>query len=392
MADPLARGAPFLFGCATAAHQVEGGNSNDWTRWEAAGRTREPSGAACDSWNRFDADLACLQALGANAYRLSIEWSRLEPAEGAWDAAAARYREMLAKLRAAGIASMVTLHHFTLPTWVADRGGAEWAGGADAFAAFAVRSARAIGEPDLWCTVNEPNVVAFMGYVAGIFPPGAHNPARALRVMRNLDRWHHAAVAALRSAGFHAPIGLAHHMRPMDPLNPANPAHRVAAKLFERAFHAIPERGFADSDWIGLNYYSRDRIGLGTVQPTPGAPQNDLGWEIHPEGLYRCLLALKRFGKPILVTENGICDAKGDKRPAFLADHLAAMARARDEGVDVRGYFHWSLLDNFEWAEGYAPRFGLYAVDPATFERTPASGAGEFRAAARELIRPTTPR
>jgi beta-glucosidase len=371
----------FLIGCATSSHQIEGGQRNDWTRWEDAGKTRDRSGAACDSWNRWREDLRCLKELGANAYRFSVEWSRLEPEEGAWDvAAAARYREMLQEMRAAGLRTMMTLFHFTLPLWVADRGGVEWAGGEEAFARFASRVAREVGEPDLWCTINEPNVYAYHGYLKAIFPPGVTSFARTVKVMRGLNRWHARAAAALREAGSKAPVGIAHHMRAMDPLRRWNPMDYLAMGVSDRLFNGIPEGTFAQSDYIGLNYYSRDFIATGRVLTAKDGEKNDLGWEVYPEGLYRCLKRLARFGKPIYVTENGICDAAGEKRARFIREHVLQLERARYEHVDVRGYFHWSLLDNFEWAEGYAPRFGLYSID-----RRPAPGVDAFREAARRF-------
>ncbi len=376
----------FLLGCATSSHQIEGHNHNDWTRWEDAGHTRERSGAACDSWNRWRDDIRCLTEIGANAYRFSLEWSRLEPEERAWDeAAAARYREMLAELRARGLRTMVTLFHFSLPLWVADRGGVEWAGAADAFGRFASRCAREIGEPDLWCTVNEPNIYAYMSYWKGVFPPGVRSLRRAVLCVRRLNDWHRRAVEGIRGASSTAPIGLAHNMRPMDPLRRWSPIDRVMTRVSERLFNGIPERAFDDSEYIGLNYYSRDLVSLAGIMSTPTrevAEMNDLGWEIYPDGLYRCLKQLARFGKPIYVTENGVCDTGGGKRAGFIRDHLVALDRARAEGVDVRGYFYWSLLDNFEWALGYPPRFGLYSVERPTFERRLAPGAEAFREAA----------
>jgi beta-glucosidase len=288
----------FLFGCATSSHQIEGGNLNDWTRWEDSGHAHDRSGAACDSWNRWRDDISCLKELGANAYRFSY---------------------------------------------------------------------------------------AFMGYFRGVFPPGAHSLVRTSRVMLRLNQWHRRAQAALRRAGSRAPIGIAHHMRNMDALRPHHVGDRVAALASERVFNGVPEAVFADSDYIGLNYYSRDIISLGKIGIADGE-KNDLGWEIYPEGLYRCLKALARFKKPLYITENGICDAAGDKRRRFIRDHLAALDRARAEGVDVRGYFHWSLLDNFEWAEGYPPRFGLFSVDHETFARKAAAGADEFRRAAERYL------
>jgi beta-glucosidase len=203
-------GAPpgFLLGAATSAYQIEGGNHNDWTEWE---KGRYPDGTphvldgtsaarAADSWNFWRADLSALQLLGANVYRLGIEWSRLEPSEGAWDAAAAaRYRQMFAALRAAGITPIVTLYHFTLPTWVAARGGWDWDGAPAALAAFAGRAGAAFGDlVDWWCTINEPNVLVAKSYLAGQWPPGARDPRRAALALAALMRAHGLMTGALR--------------------------------------------------------------------------------------------------------------------------------------------------------------------------------------------------
>lgn len=426
-ATELGRGLPkgFLLGCATAAHQIEGGNENDWTDWERGsfpdGRPhiadRTVSGAACDSWNRFDEDLRLLQELGANAYRFGIEWARLEPEEGAWNAEAAqRYRGWLEKLRAAGIRSMVTLHHFTLPKWVAKDGGFASDKTVDRFAAFVSRAIDALGEPpDLWCTLNEPNVLALQGYLKGIWPPGAQDPKLAAQVLARALRAH-ARVAPLLREKTHRPVGIAHHVRVFRPAS-RSPIAGVLAGVADRFVNQatldaamtgrfridIPGMVSIDEhipdmkgsfDYLGLNYYTRDHVAADFKDPSLSRqfvpehlPKNDLGWELYAEGMY---LLLKRWGKlrlPIYVTENGMPDNAGARRGDFLRAHFHALQRAVNEGVDVRGYFHWSLLDNFEWAEGFEPRFGLYRVDYQSPDkrRTPTSGVPVFQEIARNL-------
>lgn len=435
-AEPLAD-APkgFLLGAATSAHQIEGSLENDWTDWERGrfpdGRPHILDGAtsqpAADSWNRWREDLAALRALGANAYRLGVEWARLEPAEGAYDgAAAARYREMLEAYRAAGITPMVTLYHFTLPRWVAARGGWEHAGTVESFRRFAAYCGRTFGDlVDLWCTVNEPNVLAMKAYSMGEWAPGARDTARAAHVQAALLRGHAAAASALREHdrtdadgdGHATRIGLAQHLRVFQPAT-RNPLDfllaRASAEFFNDAFPASiaagrvqvsvpgvvridqPCEGLAGSlDWYGVNYYSRDFVAFDPRRPlmprlfTPERrPKNDLHWEIYPEGLTRVLLESRRWGWPLYVTENGVADRTGSQRAAFLRAHLFAVDRARAAGADVRGYFHWSLLDNFEWSEGYTGRFGLFSVDfehDRSLARRPTSGVAEFQAAARRL-------
>jgi beta-glucosidase len=426
--------AGFLLGTATAAHQIEGGLDNDWTDWERGYHTdgtphvhaRTASGAACDSWNRFDDDLALMRQLGANAYRLSVEWSRLEPEEGTWNEAAAdRYLEWVRRLRACGIEPMVTLYHFTLPRWVATQGG--WLNDRtiDLSADFAGRVAKKLGgEVDLWCTVNEPNVVAAMSYVKGLFPPGLRDQRAAARVLARQLEAHARMAEAIRAHdhgdadgdGQSARVGLAHHVRIFEPAN-HSPLNLLIAGFIDQFFNQsivdahltgrvqleipgvieIDEEvpGLKGSfDYLGLNYYGRDHIRADLKDPSlskqyvpEGRPVNDLGWDIYPEGLYQLLRRYGSLGLPIYVTENGIADRSGTVRPEFIRAHFEALVRAARDGVDVRGYFHWSLMDNFEWAEGYEARFGLFRVefDSPDKTRLPTPAVEMFQSIARSL-------
>jgi beta-glucosidase len=429
-------GAPagFMLGAATSAYQTEGGNHNDWTAWELGryldGTPHVADGAtaarAADSWNRWRDDIAALTSLGANTYRLGIEWSRLEPTEGAWDAgAAARYRDMFAALRAAHVRPIVTLYHFTLPVWVAARGGWEWPGAPAALAAFAGRAGRAFGDlVDWWCTINEPNVLVAKSYLAAEWPPGVRDPRRAAAVLAALMRAHGLMAEALRDAdradadgdGHATRIGIAQNLRIFDP-DSAGPIDGLVAGaadgFYDESFLdavtlgrvRVVLPGVADIDepfaplagsfdYLGINYYTRERVvgrlGGSNVYaraPNPGRPQSDLGWEIYPEGLYRLLLRYARRGWPLLVSENGVADAHDALRADFMRAHLYAVDRARADGVDVIGYLYWSLIDNFEWSHGYRGHFGLYAIDFADpkLVRRPTAGAAVFREAAGEL-------
>jgi beta-glucosidase len=417
-ADELARPLPawppgFLWGTATAAHQVEGGNHNDWSRFEEQkGRIAhgDKSGLAADHWNRMGEDVALMKDLGANAYRFSVEWSRVEPVEGHWDDAAfARYRELLGLLREAHITPMVTLLHFTLPQWLADRGGVRSPDFPVRFALFAGEAARRLGTSvDLWCVINEPNVQMYLGYVEGIWPPGHKSPAEAAEAFAGLLRAHALAALAIRRNDAGAQVGIAQNLILFEPASrlslPDWFAARGAAEAFDWAFYdsvqagriKLSAPGFptldeplpelkGSVDYFGANYYRRDLVRFapsapGVVQILPGpGRRNDLGWEIYPEGLLLLLRqAFARYHLPIYVTENGIADARGDARPAYLRSHAHALARALAEDIPVRGYFHWTLMDNFEWAEGFAPRFGLYRVEANTRNRIPTPGAGAF--------------
>ena len=412
--------AGFKWCVATSAHQIEGGNTNsDWWDWEQAPghiRNGDRSGQAPDHWNRLAQDTRLLQELHVSEYRFSVEWAKIEPTPGHWDwNAVSHYKDELALLRAAGIEPMVTLHHFTLPRWFAAKGGWEAADAPEQFARYAVFVMTNIGpEVHDWITINEPMVHLVAGYMSGSFPPGRKGDFKTvLPPMIGLLRSHAAAYHAMKAAAAngHVPIriGVAHHLRIFDPPHGFHPFDAFLAGKFDHAFNwafanaletgrlrfwiplavrvnrKLPEvKG--TQDFIGVNYYGRDIVrmkfsGIGfSLSVEKAAGVTDLGWEIYPHGFYRILKATARHfpGKKIFVTENGIADAKDVKRAKFLADHLVELARAMHEGVPVEGYCHWSLLDNFEWGEGFAPRFGLYSVDYSTLERKARASALRF--------------
>ncbi len=408
----------FLLGTATSAHQIEGGNErNDWALFEAqAGRIArgERSGRADDHWNRVADDIELMKRIGANAYRFSVEWSRVETSPGVWDDAAwGHYEDEVARLEAAGIVPMVTLLHFTLPAWIAARGGLTAPDFPEAFARFANETAARFGpRVELYCTLNEPNVAMYNGYVRGIFPPVQTSNADAVAAFAGMLRAHGAAARAIRARNPDARIGVAMNLIQFEPKRWYNlldiVVTRVASGAFDWAFldaiaagrirfrapgfpsldEANPDLS-GSLDFVGVNYYRRDVVSFAPFEPgfvrnEPGSgDRTDLGWEIHPAGLLALLReAKRRYARPIYITENGLADASGTRRASFLKDHLAIVASAFREGIDIRGYFHWSLLDNFEWAEGFEPRFGPYRVDYATFERTPAPGSEVFAAIA----------
>jgi beta-glucosidase len=407
--------AGFLWGTATAAHQVEGGNvHNDWWRFEQQpGKIAhgDRSGAAAGHWDRVPEDIGLMRALGANAYRFSIEWSRLEPVEGQWDDAAwAHYADEVSQLRAVGQEPVVTLLHFTLPLWIADRGGVTAPDFPDRFGRFAAEAAKRLGpQVRWWCTVNEPQVQMYNGYVTGYWPPAVKDNALAVKAFAGLLQAHDAAAAALREGDPDAYIGLASNMIWFEPANRWNVLEWVVSNTVSNGFNwsfyesirqgrqrfSLP--GFpaldvdapalkGSIDWIGINYYRRNTVrfkpsapGMVDIGNGPG-PQSDAKVEIYPDGLLALIReGWKRYRLPIVITENGVADSAGAHRPMFLRQHTYAIKQAMDEGVDVRGAFHWTLMDNFEWAEGYGWRFGLYRLDLKTLSRTAAPGAAEFR-------------
>jgi beta-glucosidase len=401
--------AGFLWGTATAAHQVEGGNTNNqWWDWEQqSGRiwNGDRSGDACGWWRDPEPDLDRAAALGQNAHRLSIEWSRIEPRDGIFDdAALVRYRDLLQSLRRRGLEPMVTLHHFTNPRWLEERGGWLHPDTPQRLARFAARAAAALGDLcQLWCTINEPMVYATQSYLLGVWPPGQRDAQAAFHTAAALLRGHVAAADAIRHTDPQARVGIVHHLRLFDPASCAPQDVAVAAAqdyLFNgvllhalRTGRLLPpigdgltvSRALRDScDFFGLNYYTRDYVAFDPRLPgelfgrrftPPHAPKSDAGsdgksyGEIYPEGLYRALRRVARLGLPIYITETGLPDAADHRRSRFILDHLAAVHRAIQEGIEVRGVFLWTLIDNFEWAEGWGLRFGLYAFDARTQER-----------------------
>ena len=381
----------FLWGCATAAHHVEGGNHNcDWWEFQQRGGilTGDSADPACDHYRRFREDFGLLRRLNNNAHRLSVEWSRIEPAAGEFDPAQIEhYRQVLLELRDQGMAPMVTLHHFTSPIWFAKRGGWAASGAHEAWLPFVRRVAGELGElVAFWCTLNEPNIYAYQGWLAGEFPPGRRGDVRGLyTVLANMRRGHEAAYGELVRLTPGVPVGIAQHKWLMLPANPARRRDRFAAASAEFFMDRWPAGGRwhrvveAPCDYLGLNHYSGSLVAFSATQVgegfanrfnPPGLPVSDFDWAIEPRWLRVCLEQLRPLGKPVYVTENGIATVDDHRRVRFLRDALGQVWQAIQDGVDVRGYFHFSSHDNFEWARGYSMHFGLIGVDLETQERT----------------------
>jgi beta-glucosidase len=385
----------FLWGAATSAHQVEGGNHNNWTDWEAKNLHHivdgTQSGEAADHWHRYGSDYEYLTQMHLGAYRFSVEWSRIEPKAGECDAAALHhYATMLRSLASRGITPMVSLHHFTNPVWIEKLGGWSNPEVVEHFVSFALKVVEEIGEDvQFWCTINEPTVEVGLGYAVGTFPPGQQNLLHFWRARRNMVTAHRQLYEAIHSLyrrrGWGKPqVSFAHHLSYVEPYHRLNPLDRLAAWAYNR----INNRYFLDRtsrwlDFVGVNYYFYRRLQFtiggplifAREVPLPNARASDLGWQVVPEGLYRLCTQLKRLGKPIYVTENGLADAKDKTRQWSLVQHARAMHRAIADGADVRGYFHWSLTDTFEWENGYSARYGLVAVDFSNQKRTPRPSA-----------------
>jgi beta-glucosidase len=390
--------AGFLWGTATAAHQVEGGNtaSDFWLLEHTPGTGfREPSGDACDQWHRYREDVALLAALGFGAYRFSIEWARIEPEEGHVSRAALdHYRRVLACCHEHGVLPVVTYHHFTSPRWVTADGG--WADErtAERFARFCETATRHLGDLiGMACTINEPNTPVLVSYslkldgrgldaIAGDgvaeaarrcgvprerFQPFLFaNAARTRDVMLRAHLLARDAIKASRRREF--PVGVTLAMQD-DQAAPGGEAMRDRVR--QELYAGFLEAARAD-DFVGVQTYTRMRWGKdGMLGPEPGVPTLIMGYEFWPEALEVTIRYAAREARvPIHVTENGIGTDDDAQRIAYVDRALAAVGRCLADGIDVRSYFYWSLLDNFEWLFGYGPRFGIVDVDRATQRRT----------------------
>ncbi len=377
----------FLWGTATAAHQIEGGNTNnDWWSFEHAPGTPclESSGDACDSWRLWPEDLDLVASLGLGAYRFSVEWSRIEPAEGEWSVAALdHYRRQCAACHELGLSPVVTLNHFTIPRWLSERGGWEAADAPERFGRFCEKVVEHLGDLVGWaCTLNEPNVVATMGYLFEVFPPAVRDSGRRQAVNAALCRAHVLGVEALRSGPGDFPVGLTLSMTDYQAL----PGGEERLERIRQPTEDVFLEATAGDDFVGVQCYTRMRIGpQGTLGTEEGVPTTQMGYEFYPEALEATVRRAWEFtgGTPVVVTENGIGTPDDSLRIAYVTRALAGVRRCLDDGVDVRGYFYWSLLDNFEWVLGYGPTFGLVEVDHTTFERRPKPSAQWFGGVAR---------
>jgi beta-glucosidase len=380
--------AGFAWGSATAAHQIEGGNwNNDWWQWEhtPGSACTEPSGDACDSWNRWPDDVALVRDLGLTSYRFSIEWSRIEPEDGEWSTAAIdHYLALGHALLAAGVEPVVTFHHFTSPRWFAARGGWLADDAPEVFARFCTRAARELA-PILRraCTINEPNIVAVMGFLLGMFPPGHTELDEFHEVSAVLCRAHRAAAEAIRAAAPDVPVGLTLSMTEHQAVAGGEQMLEQTQRMMEDVFLDAT----AGDDFLGVQCYSRMRVGPhGPLGPEEGSIVLPLGYEYWPEALSATVRRAWKYTEgrlPILVTENGIGTDDDELRTRFVETALAGVLDCVDQGIDVRGYTYWSLLDNFEWTFGYGPRFGLVAVDRTAFTRTAKPSAARFAEIAR---------
>lgn len=388
----------FYWGSATSSHQVEGNNHNDWSDWENKNTVRlaresashfahlpswefsrrfaeEPknyiSGTACDHYHRYEEDFDLASSLGHNAHRFSIEWSRIEPEEGVFDKEALHhYHDVILALRKRNMEPFVTLWHWTLPVWLAEKGGIESPDFPEYFNRYTETIVKEFGrDVKFWITLNEPDVVASHAYMKGAWPPQKKNFFAYYRVLRNLISAHKLAYLTIKKYDLDSEIGIAKHQVVFETARDTfinNSLKKISHYLWNTWFlNAIKD----SQDFIGLNHYNRNVIDNGFGK-NPNKRVTDFGWEFYPESLYQALIDLKAYKKPIYITENGLADAKDSMREEFIEKALLATHRAMANGANVRGYLYWSLLDNFEWDKGYWLKFGLITVDRQTMKRT----------------------
>jgi beta-glucosidase len=385
----------FLWGTSTSAYQIEGGNENDWSEWEQSeARIKNLKainlnpddyicGQACDSYNRWREDVGMIKELNCGAYRFGIEWSRIEPETGKYQVEEIEhYKEILKTLKENGIKTVLTLWHWTNPKWIGAKGWADKKT-ADHFLRFVELIAKELGGyVDYWNPLNEPLMHIGHGYLDGKFPPNHFGDFyNTYKVFKNLVHAHKGAYEIIHKYFPQAQVGVAMttgFFEPAHKWNLIEVAIVKAGHYFRNLWYLEKIKGFFD--YIGVNYYHHNRmIWYPPFKKNLDEWTNDFGWEIYPEGIYHVLKAYSAFKMPILILENGTSDADDDHRARFIVEHLKYVHKAIAEGADVRGYFYWSLLDNFEWADGYGQKFGLYEVNRKTFERKPRPSA-EFYA------------
>ncbi len=351
----------FLWGSATSAYQIEGNNTNaDWWEWDG-GR----SGRASFFWEKWEEVIELLHQLKHNAFRMSIEWSRIFPSPDEVDREALdKYRRIIESLMERGIEPVITLHHFTNPIWFSRMGGWLRRENITHFIRFVESVLPILKGVRFVITINEPNVYAFRSYMEGYWPPQEKSMRKAFRVLSNMKEAHIRAYQLLKS-GTAADVSIAQNMMVFEPAWKWSPIHWILTLITDYMFNwYFPDRIRDHMDFLGINYYSRGFVRwLGSIQYR-GDEKNCMGWEVHPQGLYRVIKrAYRRYRKPIMITENGICTDNDFQRIKFLKEHVEQVMKAREEGIPVIGYLYWSLLDNYEWAEGFEPRFGLLEVD-----------------------------
>jgi len=377
----------FFWGTATSSHQIDGGNHNNWTEWEKEGHIEDGtvSGRACDSYHLFEKDADLSVELNNNAYRFSIEWSRIEPEQGKFNQKEIEhYKKVIQALKDRKIEPFITLYHWTIPIWFSDIGGWENKKAPEIFNNFVEYVIKNLDHKvKYWITINEPMIFSFDSYHRGKWPPQKRNFFTAIKVVKQLIRAHILAFQTIKKYRPDAQVGIACDNQYFEPYK----------SFFDKYVTYLTDLYWNDwvldriknhQDFIGLNYYFHNLFQFAPLRPkslfvrhrNANKVISDLGWEVFPPGIHHCLMDLeKRYHKPVYITENGIADQGDVKRQQYIKDILTYAHKAIKDGADVKGYFHWSLIDNFEWNRGFDKKFGLYEVDFKTMERKPRPSA-----------------
>jgi beta-glucosidase len=401
----------FMLGTATAGTQIEGGDTNNtWYKWCEEGHISDSSSCitACDHWNRVKQDTEILKSLYVQTHRMSIEWSRIEPKVGKFsEKAMSHYRDEIQQLLANDIQPLITLHHFAEPQWFQNMGGWEQPENSKLFIEYVRYVVENLGDLVCeWITFNEPNVYTTFGYELGSFPPGARNMLQASKVKAEIIKTHVKLYKMIHAIREHkcfkgkTMVGTAIHLRIFEGISLTG---KIIARTLDYVFNELFMVGMTTGrlmlplvgegyeykkgiyvDFLGINYYTRNIVEF-AIDPSnyfhkltndKDLQKSDLGWDIYPEGIYMlCKKYYNRYKLPIYITENGISDKYDNRRPEYIANHLAYLAKAINEGIQVDRYYHWTLMDNFEWLEGESAKFGLYKCDFRTQERIPRQSA-----------------
>jgi beta-glucosidase len=409
-----------LLGVATAATQIEGGDyQNNWYEWGEKGNIEGGASSitACDHWNRVKEDTSLMKDLSIETYRMSIEWSRIEPFEGKWsDDGINHYIEEIDLLLANNILPLITLHHFSSPIWIQSMGGWSNKKVIDYFVRFVEKVTMFLGNRvSEYAIINEPNVFLNDTYMDGKYPGGEKGKVfKYFRAAKNMIEAHircYESIHALRKEqnfSGKTMVGVVHHLAYFQ-LNTKRRFFKVTKKFIDHSFHGLFLKGMIEgtlgfpffgkklrksgtyADFIGINYYTRSMISpswnlammFGKVHYKKNLDhkhKTDLDWEIYPKGIYSVIKDVyETYKLPIYVTENGIADREDNHRSRFISEHLFQVKKLIDIGVDVQRYYYWSLMDNLEWNEGYGPRFGLIHIDYKTMKRTVRSSGIDYR-------------
>ncbi|MEC4675357.1 MAG: glycoside hydrolase family 1 protein [Nitrospirota bacterium] len=404
----------FFWGIATSAFQLEGSANADWASWD---QTLSETPDITQHYDLYKEDLGLLKELGVNSYRFSLEWSRIQPEENVWDyEAIAHYQEIIDILLENNITPMVTIHHFTHPLWFIKKA---WHDNAsvEKFLCYTEKVVSRLKSVKYWITFNEPYVLILGGYLEGCMPPGIKDVPLALKALKNILICHGKAYDIIHSHVPDAMVSVAHNMAAFAPWNRWNPADRFLSRIAKHFYNhslldafstgrlriqfpfrreietSVPIKG--KLDFLGVNYYTRMHLRFNPFRKMgielrhrdiEGYGLTDMGWEIHPQGLKRVLNQASGHGVPLIITENGIATRNDRKKIKFMKRHVDVLEKCLKRGIDIRGYFYWSLIDNYEWLRGLDAGFGLYSVNFETLERKPTAAAAYYS----DLIRRRT--